>query len=91
MAQAGQGSEGLCLPPPCLAGWSSVGCRVSHTHTPNSSELPEDPIPSLAEMMVGGGSLGAAESHQARGGTEGLPELGIGRRGQIAACAALGP
>lgn len=55
--------------PAWLAG-SSVGCRVSHTHTPNSSELPEDPIPSLAEMMVGGGSLGAAESHQARVGQD---------------------
>lgn len=94
----GPGWPGLrgALPPTTLPGWLGLlWAAVSHTrtHPTLKPELPEDPIPSLAEMMVGGGgSLGAAESHQARGGTEGQPELGIGgRRRQIAACGAVGP
>lgn len=74
MAQVGQGFERLCLPPPCLAGWAFCGLPChTHTYPALEPELPEDPIPSLAEMMVGGGSMRAAESQQARGGTQGPP------------------
>ena len=54
MARAARGSASHH--PAWLAG-SSVGCHVTHTHTHPAlePELPEDPIPSLAEMMGGWG------------------------------------
>ena len=54
LARAARGSASHH--PAWLAG-SSVGCHVTHTHTHSAleTELPEDPIPSLAEMMGGWG------------------------------------